>query len=139
MPKLANDKTIATGLGWVFMNPDHFEITMAELFQKFREEPIVMIEMTKKMLIYTMIKKAWDANDSDEFTRLVNKFIDSHEYILYSIIGTGTLGVKLSTSLDSVDDAAQNLGSDTYVSISNHLKLIYDIRKKMKIDDPDIA
>jgi hypothetical protein len=98
-----------------------------------------MIEMTKKMLIYGMLKKAWDANNSPEFSRLIDKFIDSHEYILYSIIGTGTLGVKLSTSLDSVDDAAQNLGSDTYVSISNHLKLIYDIRKKMKIDDPDIA
>jgi hypothetical protein len=86
-----------------------------------------------------MLKKAFDADDNAEFCRLIDKFTETHEHILYSIIGTGTLGVKLSESLEHCDSEAQNLGSDWYVTISNHMKLIYDIRKEMKIEDPDIA
>ena len=139
MPELGDNKTIAYVIGRIFMNSETYEFVMGELLKKFHKNPEVMVELIKKQLIYNMIKKAWDAEDSVEFTRLVIKFIDSHEYIIYSIIGTGTLGVKLSTSLEAVDNDAQNLGSDRYVNISNHLKLIYDIRKEMKINDPDIA
>jgi len=135
MPELGDFKTIAYLIGRICYNSETYENVMGELLKEFHKNPEVMVNLIKKQLIYNMIKKAWDANDSPEFNRLVDKFIDSHEYMLYDIIGMGTLNVKLSDSLEDLDDKAQNLGSDKYVNMSNQLKLIYDIRKRTKINE----
>ena len=117
-------------LKYIFKNPRHLMRSIAEV----KKCSLLTVDMKRAELIFKILKSFWNKGDVPGLIECTWNFLESNRKDMVFICVSGSCHFDLSGSMENLEE--QSISDGEYLSLSNHLKFIYDLRKEVGITHP---